>query len=160
MKDSFFTNENQLAEWIKAAEDIRESFGLHKAMGYLIGEKFYNTIRFVYSSRKVIKAIEEQREKADYNPSRTNLDDMHERQLKRIEMAREVLIEFADLIKKSFDPYEINQYLKSNPRFGAFGHILSEEEHEFMVNKGFIEHSLETEIEDAFIYGEMVKYLL
>ena len=105
MKNSFFINGNQLDEWIKAAENIRESFGPQKALGYLIGEKFYNTIRSIHSSRRIIKSIEEQRKKAN-------------------------------------------------------GHVLSEEEHELMVSKGAIEHSLETEIEDAFIYGEMVKYLM
>ena len=75
-------------------------------------------------------------------------------------MAREVLIEFSKLIKESFESYEIKKYFDSNPRFGAFGHTTSEEEHKFLVEKEAIEHSLETEVEDALIYGEMRDYLL
>jgi len=170
MKNSFFTNENQLSEWIEAAKGIRESFGIGKALGYLIGEKFYNIIHLIYSYRKTIKSIEEQRKKSDYNPIDeyeaegvkfvTNLDEDYELRLKKIEMAREILVEFAGLIKKSFTPYEIRKYFDSNPRFGAFGHTMSEEEHKFLVEKGAIEHSLETEVEDALIYGEMRDYLL
>ena len=170
MKNFFFTNENQLSEWIEASEGIRESFGIGKALGYLIGEKFYNIIHLIYSYRKIIKSIEEQRKKPDYNPIYeyeaegvkfiTNLDEDYEQRLKKIGMARDVLDEFSGLIKKSFTQYEIKQYLNSNPRFGSFGHTVSEEEHKFLVEKGAVEHSLETEVEDALIYGEMRKYFL
>ena len=68
MNNSFFTNENQLSEWIEASEGIKDSFGINKALGYLIGEKFYTIIHLIYSSRKVLKTIEEQRKKPDYNP--------------------------------------------------------------------------------------------
>ena len=37
-------NENQLKEWIEAAEQIKDSFGIDRALGYLIGEKFYDII--------------------------------------------------------------------------------------------------------------------
>lgn len=40
----------------------------------------------------------------------------------------------------------------------AMGRIALEEEHDFMMSKGVVEHSIETEIEDALIFGEMRKY--
>lgn len=67
--------------------------------------------------------------------------------------------EFSSLIKKSFARQEIRKHLDSNPRFGLLGHIFSEKEHRFWVKKGAVEHSIETEIEDALIFGEMIKYL-
>jgi len=170
MKSSFFTNERQLSEWIEAAEGIKDSFGINKALGYLIGEKFYNIIHLVYSYRKTINFIDELRKKPDLNPIQeyeevgskgvANLDEDYTRQFKNIEVAREALDEFSGLIKKSFTAYEIKQYLNSNPRFGPFGHTVSEKEHKLLVEKGAVEHSLETEVEDAFIYGEMRHYLL
>ena len=166
----FFTNENQLSEWIEAAQGIRESFGINKALGYLIGEKFYNVIHLIYSYRKINEAIEERRKKPDYNPIDeyeaegfkfvTNLDEEYQRRLKRIEMGREILNKFSGMIKKSFTSSEIRKYFNSNPRFGSFGHTISEEEHKFLIEKGAVEHSLETEVEDALIYGEMRDYLL
>jgi len=166
----FFTNENQLSEWIKASEGIKDSFGINKALGYLIGEKFYNLIRLIYSYKKMNKSHEEQRKKPDYNPIDeyevegiklvSNLDEDYERRLKRIEMGREILVEFSKMIKKSFTPIEIRKYFDSNPRFGSLGHTVSEGEHKFLVEKGAVEHSLETEVEDALIYGEMREYLL
>ncbi len=168
--NKFFTNDNQLLEWVGAAENIRKDFGINKALGYLIGEKFYSIIKLIYCCQKLITSIEEQRKKPNYHPiqeegvgenkSVINLDEIYEEQLKRIEIARDVLIEFANLTKKSFKQREIKKYFDSNPRFGLFGHTLSEKEHEFLVEKGAVEHSLETELEDAFIYGEMRNYLL
>jgi hypothetical protein len=59
MKNSFFVNKNQLVEWVKAAEDIKERFGINKALGYLIGEKFYNIVSILCSDRKMINHIDE-----------------------------------------------------------------------------------------------------
>ena len=73
--------------------------------------------------------------------------------------AKEVLIEFSKLIRKTFEANEIRKYLSSNPRFGPLGHVFSEKQHKSWVEKGVVEHSVETEIEDAFIFGEMIKYL-
>ena len=170
MKNSFFTNENQLSEWIEAAKGIKDSFGIIKALGYLIGEKFYNIIHLIYSSKEILKTIEEKRKKPDYNPIyeyegeggkfTANLDEDYESRLKKIEMAREVLVEFSKEIKETFNTHEIRKYFDSNPRFGSIGHTISEEEHKVLVEKGAIEHSLETEVEDALIYGEMREYSL
>jgi len=33
-----FINDNQLQEWVDAAEGIAEDFGIEKGLGYLIGE--------------------------------------------------------------------------------------------------------------------------
>ena len=73
--------------------------------------------------------------------------------------AKEILIEFSNLIKNSFEIYEIREYLESNPRLGSLGHILSETQHKYWVEKGSVEHSIDTEIKDALIFGEMIKYL-
>ncbi len=35
MKNNYFNNEDQLEQWIAAAESIKEKFGLEKALGYL-----------------------------------------------------------------------------------------------------------------------------
>ena len=45
MQAPYFTNENQLQQWIEAAEIIKEEFGIEKALGYLIGEKFYDIVK-------------------------------------------------------------------------------------------------------------------
>lgn len=37
-------NENQLKEWVEAAGRIKEDFGIDRALGYLIGEKFYSIV--------------------------------------------------------------------------------------------------------------------
>lgn len=168
MKNSFFTDENQLKKWVEAAVNIKESFGIDKALGYLIGEKFYNIIRIRYSAQEMINTIDEQRKRPNYNPIREgkgefqttmNLDEVYEKEIKKIDIVREVAIEFADLIKDSFEPHEIWQYLYSNPRLGALGHVCTEKEHKFMVEKGAVEHSAESEIKDALILGEIKKYL-
>ena len=168
MKNSFFVDEDQLTKWVEAAVNIKESFGIDKALGYLIGEKFYNIIRIRYSAQEMIRTIDEQRKKPDYNPIREgegefkttmNLDEVYEKEIKKIDTVREVAIEFADLIKDSFEPHEIRQYLYCNPRLGALGHVCTEEEHKFFVEKGAVEHSVEGEIKDALILGEIKKYL-
>lgn len=169
MKNSFFVNENQLIDWVEAAEDIKESFGINKALGYLIGEKFYNVVSILCSDQKAINHIDEQRKKTNNksiqengsgkNKSETDLDKEYKELTKRMNAAKEVLIEFSKLIRKTFEANAIRKYLNSNPRFGSLGHIFSEEQHKFWVEKGVVEHSVETEIEDAFIFGEMIKYL-
>jgi hypothetical protein len=89
--------------------------------------------------------------------SSTDLDNEYKERTKRMNAAKEVLIEFSKLIRKTFEVNEIRKYLNSNPRFGPLGHIFSEKQNKFWVEKGVVEHSIETEIEDAFIFGEMIK---
>jgi hypothetical protein len=36
--------------------------------------------------------------------------------------------------------------------------IASDEEYEFLVGRGIVEHSLDTELEDALIFGDMMRY--
>ena len=75
-------------------------------------------------------------------------------------MARKALVEFSEMIKETFEPHKIGKYFDSNPLFGTVGHTISEDEHRFLIEKDAIEHSLETEVEDALIYGESLYYLL
>lgn len=169
MSNSFFADEDQLSKWVEAAEGIEEEFGIDKALSYLIGEKFYNVVCIFRSAREIIRSIEGQRKKPDYNPIRefggkehkftTNLDEVFREEMKKLDVEEEVLTEFASLINSSFGPHEIRGYFDSHPRLGALGHVYSEEEHKFMVEKGAVEHSLDTEVEDALIFGEMMKYL-
>ena len=35
---------------------------------------------------------------------------------------------------------------------------MTEEDHNLMISAGAVEHSLDTEIQDAFIFGEMLKH--
>ena len=87
-----------------------------------------------------------------------NLDETYEKEKERIIEAEKLSDEFAALIKVVFDPQKIRQYLQSHPRLGTPGHIVSEEEYDFMVSKGAVEHTLDTEVEDSLIFGEMLKY--
>jgi hypothetical protein len=70
----------------------------------------------------------------------------------------EALIRFAALIKEAFEPYQIRSYCESNPRLGIHGHIGTDEDYEFLVSKGAIEHSIDSEVEDATIFGDMMNY--
>ncbi len=161
-------NENQLREWIKAAEGMRERLGIDRALGYLIGEKFYRIVHSLHSSQRLIRSIAEEREKPDYNPIRetiykdlkivTNLDEIWKRDIIVIVEVEGLLAEFAALIKGVFEPREIRDYFESHPRLGAMAQIASDEEYEFLASRGFVEHSLNTELEDALIFGDMMKY--
>ena len=163
-----FINDNQLQEWVRAAEGIAEDFGIEKGLGYLIGEKFYNLVSLLLDARKTVREIDEKRKQPDYDPVRvtkhndkefiSNLDDMYEWNKERIPEAEKLLSEFVVLIREAFEPHEIREYLQSHPRLGVHGHITTEEQHEFMVSHGAIEHSIDTEIEDALIFGDMMKY--
>jgi hypothetical protein len=154
-----FINDNQLQEWVRAAEGIAEDFGIEKALGYLIGEKFYNLVSLLHGAQKTVREIDEKKKRPDYNPVRVikyndkeiiaNLDEMYESDKERIREAEKLLSEFAGLIKETFESHDIRKYLQSRPRFGALGHISTEEEHAFLVSHGAIEHSIDTEIEDA-----------
>jgi hypothetical protein len=63
-----FTNPNQLEEWVEAAEGIQDCHGIEKALGYLIGEKFYELVFTVHHTRKIARPIEKEKTKFDYNP--------------------------------------------------------------------------------------------
>ena len=163
-----FTNPNQLEVWVEASQGIEERFGIDKALGYVIGEKFYNLVAILHVARATIRVIDEERKKPNYNPIRErtygnrkhteNSDETYEREKEIIAEAEELLVEFATLIKEAFEPYEIRKYFESNPRLGEMGHTASDEEYDFMVSKGAVEHSLDNELEDALILGDMMKY--
>lgn len=168
MKNSYFTNENQLQEWIEAAERIKEEFGIEKALGYLIGEKFYDLVSDNHFSRQMVRTINEQKKQPAYNPVKEtgkgkfkriiNLDDEYREYEQRVIVTEKILIEFANLIKRSFALYEIRGYFDSNPRLGTLGHTVTEEVHDMFIQHGTVEHSIETETEDALILGDMMKY--
>lgn len=162
-----FSNDNQLQEYVEAAVGIKDRFGIKKALGYLIGEKFYNLVDILHVSRKQVRTIDEERKSPDY-PIREriygnrkyveNLDETYESHKEIIAEAEELLIQFSTLIRGAFEPYEIKEYFESHPRLGIHGHICSEEDLDFLVSKGAVEHSLDTEIDDAMIFGDMKKY--
>jgi len=166
MKNNYFNNEDRLEQWVAAAESIKEKFGLEKALGYLIGEKFYELVRTRKSTEKMIMIIDEERKKSDYNPIKItsgselkiNLDEEYADAKKKVVFLEEILTEFAELFKGSFAPHEIREYFDSNLRLGALGHILTEEQYNVFIEKEVIEHSLDTEIDDTLIFGEMMKY--
>jgi hypothetical protein len=161
-------NENQLRKWIEAAAEIKAHFGADRALAYLIGEKFYSIISMLRSCRQLIRTIDEERKKPDYHPIGvatyrgrnlvTNLNESYKREVFIITWTEELLVKFAALIGEAFEPYEIRTYLEAGPPLGAMAHICSEEEYEFLVGRGIVEHSLDSEIEDAMIFGDMLKY--
>jgi hypothetical protein len=163
-----FTNPKQLEAWVEASQGIQERFGIDKALGYVIGEKFHNLVAILHVARATIRVIAEESKKPDYNPIRErtygnrkhteNLDETYEREKEIIVEAEEMLVKFATLIKGTFEPYDIRKYFESNPRLGEMGYIASEEEYNFMVSRGAVEYSLDTELEDALILGDMMKY--
>ncbi len=167
MKNSYFANENQLQQWIEAAECIKEEFGIEKALGYLIGEKFYDIVSDNHFARQMIRIINEQKKQPDYNPAREtggrfnrtiNLDNEYKEYEQRVIVTEKILIEFTSLIKSSFALYEIKGYFDSNPRLGTLGHTVTEEVHDLFIQHGAVDHSIETEVEDALILGDMMKY--
>jgi hypothetical protein len=165
---NIFINDNQLEEWVEAAEGIQGRFGIEKALCYVIGEKFYSLVYTLHSARKIMRTIDEERKKPDFNPIRvtkyqdreivTNLDETHENEKARIMEAEGLLVKFVFLISQAFSAYEIQKYFDSHPRLGIHGHIFTEEEHAFLVKHGAIEHSIHTEVEDTLILGDMMKY--
>ena len=72
--------------------------------------------------------------------------------------AEQLLPKFATMIKDAFEPHEIRKYFESHPRLGVHGHVATDEQYEIMVSHGAIEHSIDTEVEDALIFGDMLKY--
>ncbi|MBF0570806.1 MAG: hypothetical protein HQL12_02930 [Candidatus Omnitrophica bacterium] len=169
MNNSFFVNENQLQDWVTASEGIRDQFGIEKALGYVIGEKFYGLLRVVASYQDCIETIEEERRKPNYNPIRKyslgkygesveNRDETYEKNKKLVLESKDIIEDFTRLIETTFARHEINAYFDSHPRLGSTGHIASEEEHAFMVEKGMVERSVDTEVRDALVFDEMKKY--
>lgn len=134
--EEFIKNKEELInEQISAAMDIKDEHGVEKAIGYLIGEKFYDLIKEFRFWQKSYK-----------------------NRVKTINDFKILLTKFSEKIRDLFTEEEINGYFESNPRFGCLGHTATEEEHKLFVEKGAVEHTINTEIEDALIMGEMKKY--
>ena len=162
-----FINDNQIEEWVEAAEGIQDQFGIEKALGYVIGEKFYNLVSMIHGSRTTIRTIDEEKKKPDYNPIRErsigtrkyveNLDETYEDEKARVIEAEGLAVKFVFLINQAFSPHEVRKYFDSHPRLGL-SHVSTPEEYEFLIQHGAIEHSIDTEIKDALIFGDMMKY--
>jgi hypothetical protein len=161
---NIFTNPNQLEEWVDASLGIQEGLGIEKALGYLIGERFYNLVGTFYAARKLCRLIQEETKKPDYNAI---IEDVREgqRDTENLETYQQIAIEadgqllkFAFLISQAFPANEIRKYFKSHPPLGAHGHVSIEEHYECTVNHRAIEHSMEQEVEDALRFGDMLKY--
>jgi len=115
-----FTNNNQIEEWVEAAEGIQHQFGIEKALGYVIGEKFCNLVSMLYASRTTIRAIHEEKKKPNYKPNykpireRTygnsrlveNLDETYEAEKAKIIEAEGLLVKFVFLINQAFSPHD------------------------------------------------------
>ena len=166
MKHPYFADENQLENWVSATENIGGKYGLKKALGYIIREKFYNLCKDYRNNQERMAGIKEERKKPDYNPKKIvsegkfiiDLDKEYEKAEKKVTALKGILTDFSEMIKGSFTKHKIEKYLDSNMRLGALGHILTEEEHKEFVEKEVIEHSLETEINDSLILGDIMNY--
>jgi hypothetical protein len=162
-------NTEKLKGWVEAARTIHTRFGIEKALGYLIGEKFYHVAFALRSSKELIMMLAEERKKPGYKSSvettyknhtvLTDLDEIYEKNVAVVRNTEEALAVFAALIKEAFEPYQIRSFFESNPRLGIHGHIASEEDYDFLVSKGAVEHSIDTEVRDALILGDMMKLL-
>ena len=121
-------NTSQLKEWVDAAKKIQDSFGIEKALGYLIGEKFYRVVSMLQLSQELTRRIAEERKKPGYKPIGettyrnhkivTNMDEIYDKNIVIIADTEEALDRFATLIKEAFEPHQIRSYLESNPRLG------------------------------------------
>jgi len=166
VKHSYFYDEDQLEKWVSAAEDIRDELGTEKALGYLIGEKFYNLVSDYRSEQKFIFNLNKKRKSPGYEPivnvsssgQKINLDEEHTISRRKAIELKEILADFAELISASFNRQEIEDYLNSGTRLGTLGHTATEETHQLFIEKGVAEHSLDTEIDDSLILGDMMKY--
>lgn len=160
-------NPNQLEEWVEAAEGIQARFGSNKALGYVLGEKFYRLVLLLYDTRRIMRTIDEERAKPDFYPIRVtkykdseivaDLDKTYEDEKARIIEIEGLLVKFAFLICQAFPSHEIRKYFDSDPRLGIHGYISTEEDHAFLVRHGAMEHSIETEARDALIFGDMMR---
>jgi hypothetical protein len=123
-------NTHRLREWVEAAKTIHARFGIEKALGYLIGEKFYRVAFMLRSSQELIRMLAEERKKPGYDSivvttyknhtAVTNMDEIYEKNIEVAADTEEALTRFAALIKEAFEPYQIRSYFESNPRLGAF----------------------------------------
>jgi len=163
---SIFSYENQPELWVEAALNIERRFGITKALGYVIGEKLYGILVMHNNSLNMIGKIEEERKQPNYESRRmvqsiilgdyeVDLDQEYERLKRVIDETERAKREMVERILNAFDKSQIIEYFRSNPRFGSSGHILSEEEQRNWWKMGIEEHTLEDEIRDALLFGEL-----
>jgi len=115
MKHSYFADENQIEKWVSAAENIKDEYGLKKALGYIIGEKFYNLSRTYKYNQERMMRIEKERKRPGYSPKRIvsggkfniDLDKEYEKAEKEVIALKEILTERKEHVGV------LNIYLKS-----------------------------------------------
>jgi hypothetical protein len=162
---SIFAYENQPELWVEAARNIERRYGITKALGYVIGEKLYNLLITHNNSLLKLQQIEEKRRRSDYKPQRKvhsvfgdygiDLDQEYQRLKRVIDETNRAKQEMVKRILNVFDINQIHEYFQSNPRLGSSGHILTEEQQRFWWKMGIEEHTLEDEIHDAVLFGEL-----
>ena len=162
---SIFAYENQPELWVEAARNIERRYGIDKALGYVIGEKLYNLLVMHNNSLQKLHQIEEQRKLSDYESHRKaqsafgdyeiDLDQEYQRLKRVIDETNQAKQEMVERILAAFDLFQIYEYFQSNPRLGSSGHILTEEQQRFWWKMGIEEHTLEDEIHDALLFGEL-----
>ncbi|NLJ49079.1 MAG: hypothetical protein GX428_05755 [Candidatus Atribacteria bacterium] len=162
---SIFAYENQPELWVEAARNIEKRYGIDKALGYVIGEKLYNLLLMHNTSLIKLQKIEEQRKRSDYESHRKvqsvfgdyeiDLDQEYQRLKRVVDETNQAKQEMVKRILAAFDLSQIDDYFHSNPRLGSSGHILSEEQQRYWWKMGIEEHTLEDEIRDALLFGEL-----
>lgn len=159
-----------IQELCNAAEGIKHDYGTDKAMGYLIGEKFYNVLKQIHYLIEKMHYIETERTKPGYNPIRKykysrktyeeNLDEIYKKSNKDIEELRKEKELFACEIKKLFFRNEIEGYLKNVYAFGAVAHNLSEDVYKKWRENGVLDNTASDDARDVLIAQEIRKLLL
>ncbi len=154
-----------IQELCNATERIKHDYGTDKAMGYLIGEKFYRVLNKIHYLIESIQYIDSEREKPGYNPIRKykysrktyeeNLDETYEKSNKDIEELRKEKELFACEIKKLFFRNEIEGYLKNAYAFGPCAHTLSESEYKEWREKGVIGNTASDDVSQRIILTEI-----
>jgi hypothetical protein len=167
---SIFAYENQPELWVEAALNIQKRYGIDKALGYVIGEKLYNLLVMHNNSLQKLHQIEEQRKLSDYESHRKaqlafgdyeiDLDQEYQRLKRVIDETNQAKQEMVERILAAFDLFQIYEYFQSNPRLGSSGHILSEEQQRYWWKMGIEEHTIEDEIRDALLFGELQRLFL
>ena len=132
----FKDRETLIDEQIEASRNIKHNFGIEKALGYIMGEKLYALVE-------------------EYECWLRN----HPGQIETTSTLQALIIKISEQINRTYSQEEINRYFESNPRFGPLGHVLTEDEHELFVEQGVVDHTIDVEITDALIAGEMKRYL-
>jgi hypothetical protein len=167
---SIFAYENQPELWVEAALNIQKRYGIDKALGYVIGEKLYNLLVMHNNSLQKLHQIEEQRKLSDYESHRKaqlafgdyeiDLDQEYQRLKRVIDETNQAKQEMVERMLAAFDLFQIYEYFQSNPRLGSSGHILSEEQQRYWWKMGIEEHTIEDEIRDALLFGELQRLFL